>query len=104
MEWTLSKDISSKIPKDQKDKITLGIRPEHLIPQTEKKNDFPAFNAFTELIEPMGNELFVHLSASDIRLTMRCQPDLNIKEGENIHLTFNPQNVHFFNSETGDII
>ena len=99
MEWVLNKDISQKIHKAQSNKVILGIRPEHLIIQTEKVNEFPTISSSIELIEPMGNELFVHLSASDARLTMRCLPDVDIKAGENIKLAFNPNNVHFFNPD-----
>lgn len=104
MEWVLDKDISEKINNAKCEKIILGVRPEHLIIPTEKTKDYPAINAFVELVEPMGNELFVHLLYSDEKLTMRCLPDVEIKAGENHKLAFNPKNVRFFNSNTGDII
>ncbi len=103
-EWVPNNDISLRIKDAQCKKVVLGIRPEHLIIQAENLNEFPVINTCIELIEPMGNELFVHLSISDVRLTMRCLPDVDLKAGENLKLAFNPQNVYFFNTDSGDII
>jgi multiple sugar transport system ATP-binding protein len=102
--WVLTKEISQKINDAQCEKVILGIRPEHLKFQTEKFNEFPDIETIIELIEPMGNELFVHLSMESARLTMRCLPDVDIKAGENIKLAFDPKNVHFFSSDSGDLI
>jgi len=103
-EWVLPNEISQRIKKAQSKKITLGIRPEHLLFQPEKSNTFPEITTIIELIEPMGNELFVHLSIPKMLLTMRCSPDAELKAGENIKLSFNPKNVHFFENDSGDLI
>jgi multiple sugar transport system ATP-binding protein len=103
-DWVLSNEISQKIIKAQCKKITLGIRPEHLFLRADNSNTFPEINTFVELIEPMGNELFVHLSVSETLLTMRCAPDVEIKAGVNMKLAFNPKNVHFFNYDSGNLI
>jgi multiple sugar transport system ATP-binding protein len=104
MKWHMDGDISQKVETAQSYKIDLGIRPEHLFIRSKESDTFPSIDACVELVEPMGNELFVYLNIDDTRLTMRCAPDININANDNLRLSFNPKNVHFFNADTGDII
>ena len=104
IKWDLDKDISQKVEAARCREINMGIRPENLFIQTKDTAHFPSIEAGVDLIELMGNEMFVYLYAGETRLTMRCSPDININTGDNLKLSFNPKNVHFFNAETGNII
>jgi multiple sugar transport system ATP-binding protein len=102
--WELKKDFSDKLNTAQSKKVVLGIRPEHLLIYTEKMNGLPTLDALIELVEPMGNESFVHLSTMGTLLTMRSSPEFDIEVGKSLKLAFNPDKVHFFNAENGDLL
>ncbi len=104
MEWTLDDNISRKMHNAQCSKVILGLRPEHLLIQTDNLSELPAIDVLSELVEPMGNETFVHFSTASSRLTVRCPPDVNVISGEKLKLVFKPANVHFFHPDSGNLI
>jgi hypothetical protein len=54
-------------------------------------------------IEPFGQTNFVRLrSESRVGITSLVNPDLPLKEGEVIGVTFNPDCVHYFDKQTGE--
>jgi hypothetical protein len=54
-------------------------------------------------IEPFGQINFVRLRSKQRQdITSLVNPDLPIKEGEIVGVTFNPESVHYFNKETGE--
>ena len=79
--------------------ITLGIRPENLIlSQKGKKN---ILTAKVIVIEPTGSETHVvmRFGKQDIVAVFRERHPLEI--GQIIHLTYEPEKVHFFDTKTG---
>lgn len=78
----------------------LGVRPESVCLGSLSDPFAIPFNIIT--IEPFGQSTFVRLrSANNIDITSLVGPDLPIKEGETVGVTFNPESVHYFNKETG---
>ena len=77
------------------DKITLGIRPEHVaLPACETN----IINARTTLLEPMGDSTIVYLEATGAAegLTVRAGPDFRIRKGEQATLSLPEQYCHLF--------
>ena len=79
--------------------ITLGIRPENLI--LSKKGRKNTLNAKVIVIEPTGSETHVvmRFGKQDIVAVFRERHPLEI--GQIIHLTYEPEKVHFFDTKTG---
>jgi multiple sugar transport system ATP-binding protein len=79
--------------------ITLGIRPENLI--LSKKGRKNTLNAKVIVIEPTGSETHVvmRFGKQDIVAVFRERHPLEI--GQTIHLTYEPEKVHFFDTKTG---
>ncbi len=74
--------------------LVLGIRPEDIsIANGTNKN---VFLANVEIIEQMGNEVFVQLLIDTSEITARLPADANLKIGEKSQFTFNPEKCHFF--------
>ncbi|KAF0249447.1 MAG: maltose/maltodextrin transport system ATP-binding protein, partial [bacterium] len=75
--------------------LVLGIRPEDIsiANDTNNKN---VFLANVEIIEQMGNEIFVQLLIDTSEITARLPADANLKIGEKSQFTFNPEKCHFF--------
>jgi multiple sugar transport system ATP-binding protein len=79
--------------------ITLGIRPENLI--LSKKGRKNTLTAKVIVIEPTGSETHVvmRFGKQDIVAVFRERHPLEI--GQTIHLTYEPEKVHFFDTKTG---
>jgi len=77
--------------------VVLGIRPEHIM---IGRNGTSA--TFTlDLIEPVGNEVFVYASAGGNQIVARVPPQDMPQIGKPINLTFDPASLHFFDPESG---
>jgi len=74
--------------------IAMGIRPEHV--------SIGAGTQFTlDLIEPIGNEVFVYASAGDHHVVARVAPQELPAIGSPITLGFDPAHLHFFDAQSG---
>ena len=100
-------------------KITLGVRPEDVY---ESKNSRQVadptalIDAKTDVLEPMGNEVFIYLLLSedaeasmdtanaDDQLLMSTDPDSTLTEDENIEVVLDRSKVHLFDASTGRAI
>lgn len=77
--------------------VVLGIRPEHIL---VGRNGTAA--TFTlDLVEPVGNEMFVYASAGANQIVARVPPREMPQIGTPIDLTFDANSLHFFDRETG---
>ncbi|MDQ6802214.1 MAG: sn-glycerol-3-phosphate ABC transporter ATP-binding protein UgpC [Acidobacteriota bacterium] len=74
--------------------IVLGIRPEHV--------GVGAGPTFTlDLVEPIGNEMFIYASAGSNHVVARVAPQELPKVGSPISLSFDAEHLHFFDGATG---
>ena len=81
--------------------VVLGVRPESVSLGTTSNEDSLPFEILT--IEPFGQINFVRLRSKQRQdITSLVNPDLPLKEGEIVGVTFNPESVHYFNKETGE--
>ena len=85
--------------------VTLGIRPEHLLvserPATSAPGGkSPPVEARVEVVEPMGSESHVHLSAGAGRLVIRTDSHAPLQSGDTIRLDVLVEKMHFFDPET----
>jgi multiple sugar transport system ATP-binding protein len=80
--------------------VVLGIRPEHIM---IGRNGTSA--TFTlDLVEPVGNEVFVYATAGGNQIVARVPPQEMPPIGRPIELTFDPASMHFFDPQTGSRI
>jgi ABC-type sugar transport system ATPase subunit len=80
-------------------RLEVGIRPEHLaiVPEGAR--------AVVELVEPAGNETFVHLDADGVALVARLEPDRAPTVGSSARVAVSvPGRVHVFDAETGEAL
>ena len=89
--------------KPYKDKeIIWGIRPEHLIPVSERVAN--SFSATISVVEPMGNEMFLYLDLNGKAVIARVESGLSCNIGEKIQMKPLIEKSHFFNPKTGERI
>ncbi len=82
--------------------IIFGIRPEDLYSET----DAPAVpyraqaKATVEVVEPMGNEIFVYLTTGENPLVARLSPRSETQVGSPLPLIFDMSKAHFFDPDS----
>jgi multiple sugar transport system ATP-binding protein len=84
--------------------ITLGIRPEHLVefqPGDPNVPEDSKIHAKVDVVELLGNEIFVYLTTSaDRTITARMDPNLRLKRGQEIVVSSPSERMHFFDPQT----
>ena len=79
-------------------RVALGIRPEHLQPAGIGKT---AFEAHVDLIEPVGNEVFVNLRFVGQPLVARMPPQVLPEPGQGLRVTVENAVLHCFDPDSG---
>ncbi|WP_226006888.1 ABC transporter ATP-binding protein [Natrinema salinisoli] len=102
--------------------VTMGVRPEDIYPG--RSEDSPAsasavIDATTDVLEPMGDEIFVYLtlddsggqmmtsgeaSAASNQLLMSVDPDSAIEEDDQVSVVLDRSKIHLFETESGEAI
>jgi multiple sugar transport system ATP-binding protein len=82
--------------------VTMGVRPEHLVEVSRLPGFIPgmAIPVTVDIVEQLGNEIFVYLLAGSTLLTARMVPDMGIHRGDRIEVSPLPENLHFFDPST----
>lgn len=81
-------------------RLTIGVRPEwiHLSDATNPAATFPAK---VEVIERMGSDTFVTLSAGKHELTARLKPSIPVEMNETHEFAFDMAQARLFDEKTG---
>jgi len=93
--------------KDYVDKeVILGIRPEHLYDASLKNNKktTPHQKVQVDVVEPIGNEIFVYFSADNQSYCMRMIPEKMYRAGENIEIVLDLNKIYFFDKNNEERI
>jgi multiple sugar transport system ATP-binding protein len=76
----------------------LGLRPEHITMANGKSN---AVEARALVVEPMGNEILLHLELDAGRAIARLGPELVPEPGASYRMSLHGENGHLFAQDTG---
>lgn len=109
---SLSNELTFKAPKQYKkifekynDKeLILGIRPEDIHLKQKDTSDAVAYRSVLEVVEPMGNEIFIYFKIDKTQMTGRVTPDTNVRAGMPIAIMFDETKLKYFDSSTGERI
>ncbi|MCC6312384.1 MAG: sn-glycerol-3-phosphate ABC transporter ATP-binding protein UgpC [Thermomicrobiales bacterium] len=82
--------------------VTMGIRPEHLqersrVPGATSADSIPVT---VDVVELLGNEIFVYLENQSTTFTSRMPPDVHLTRGQKIEVSVEPDKLHFFDPKT----
>jgi len=86
--------------KSKTDKIILGIRPEHLVPGQFAGNE-EAIESLIQVVEPMGNETFIHCQTGKSSFTVRTTQPHSFQTGKKLHLKPDIAMIQLFNTADG---
>jgi ABC-type sugar transport system ATPase subunit len=86
-------------PFDNHDRVTLGVRPEHIEISATERHGWP--KATVHVTELMGNETFVFLRLEDAKIIARAGPDFRADMDTVVWFRINSDKCHFFDPESG---
>jgi multiple sugar transport system ATP-binding protein len=94
----LAKDFTDKTERE----VILGVRPEHLydISITKNPNLSSAQKIQVDVVEPIGNEIFVYFSEGENSYCMRMAPEKLHRPGEKIEIALDLSKIYFFDKDT----
>ncbi|HVT31420.1 MAG TPA: sn-glycerol-3-phosphate ABC transporter ATP-binding protein UgpC [Rhodanobacteraceae bacterium] len=78
--------------------ILVGVRPEDLVLAGDADAD--AIEATLEVVEPVGNEIFLNLRRGDQAIVMRVPPRTMPETGTTLRIAMKPERVHLFDAKT----
>ena len=81
--------------------IVLGLRPEHLHCAPTPESSRAQFEATLEVVEPVGNEMFLNLRWGSLELVARVPPQNLPAPGEVLRMGFDPSRLHAFDATDG---
>ncbi|MCX6151272.1 MAG: TOBE domain-containing protein, partial [Ignavibacteriales bacterium] len=89
-------DKNEKLMDQQEKEVTVGIRPEDISDTKTDNKNMQQIEATLEVVEPMGNEIFLYFTLADsqiiARIPAREKPDV----GKKVNLYLNLDKLHFF--------
>jgi multiple sugar transport system ATP-binding protein len=98
-EQKITDEIKSLIDK----KAILGIRPEDVFDYTNPKvRNFESsfIKGLVDIVEPLGSELYVHMTVGNENMIGRLEPNVQIKPSEQFKAFIDPEKIHLFHPET----
>lgn len=85
--------------------VAFGIRPEDLGSEAaEKMADAPRIKATIEVVEPMGSETYLYLSAGEHSFISRISSQHRVTVGETLELPMVMERAHLFDGRTENVI
>jgi multiple sugar transport system ATP-binding protein len=102
----LSSEQASRLGEYSGRQVYLGIRPEDVY-GPDHLPDLPAGQSIqteVDVIEPMGNELFVYANAGSAQFVARVDPRQKTRVGETLPMTLDMSKAHFFDAESEEQI
>ena len=101
-EIELPDPIRKKLMTYQNRQVVMGVRPEHLydVSLVQSKTISKPQKIEVDVVEPIGNEIFVYFSDVDHNYCMRMAPDKLPQPGEKIEIAVDLNHVYFFDPES----
>ncbi len=88
--------------------VTMGIRPEHIVESTHVPAGVVPEESFipvtVDVVELLGNEIFVYLDTRNATITARMDPDVKLERGQEVKVALEPSKLHFFDAQTDETI
>jgi multiple sugar transport system ATP-binding protein len=94
--------IASALKPYASKEVTFGLRPEDIYEKgfSEGAREKVPVQATLEVLEPMGNELFLYLTTGSNAIVARVDVHEAPKVGQKVDLIFDMSKAHFFDAET----
>jgi multiple sugar transport system ATP-binding protein len=86
--------------------IWIGIRPEDIYDsaETAPRNSFRQVETKLEVVEPMGNEIFLYFTIDGVQVVARIPAREKPQAGSTTPLFIDTEKLHFFDASTEEVI
>ncbi len=100
--FELPDEIAAKLKEQSGKSVILGIRPEHIyeVGEERKKNVSSPQKIQIDVVEPVGNEIFLYFGEEEHSYCMRMVPEKLHRAGEVIEVVFDFSRMYFFDVES----
>jgi multiple sugar transport system ATP-binding protein len=91
-----------RVPRSAGPRVLLGVRPEdvRIEPAFVAAHPETRLETSVDVVEPLGAEQHVHLTAGPVTLVARAASDLRLTPGQPLAVALNPEKLHLFDAET----
>ncbi len=96
--FILAKQHSEKLKNYIGKEITIGIRPENILLESVNSGSIP-IEVVLEVIEPMGNEIFLYFELGVGMFISRVKAQENLMPGKKIQVYLESDKIYFFDKE-----
>ncbi len=80
--------------------VTMGIRPEDMHEVSPQDSPASIFEAQVDVVEPLGNEIYLDMKVNGAELVARVSSDITVKMGQKIKLAASVEKLHAFDQQT----
>jgi len=80
--------------------VIMGCRPEDIHEAASQDSANSAVEAFVEVVEPIGHEIYLVVKAGPAEITARVSPDTPVRAGRTIKLSVTTEKLHAFDPQT----
>ena len=94
----VARDEADAIAKYNGHELIVGVRPEDLMLAANDATDATTLEARLEVVEPVGNEIFLNLRYGDAPLVMRIPPQEIPATGSTLRVAIKPGRWHLFDA------
>ena len=97
----IPEDKAAKVREHGGQEYIFGIRPEDIRKRRSKQEDYAEGHITAEvmMIEPLGKEMFVNLSAGDVHFLAIIGANFPLEMNEKVELTLNMDKMHLFEKD-----
>lgn len=95
-----------RLAKYENKRVVFGIRPENIYDRlfAQAASDEFTITATVEVVEPVGSEIYLHLSTGSNNFVARVSPHDTARENQDLQVVFDMTKAHFFDAETEETI
>ena len=87
------------------EKLLLGLRPEHITEASaHPEPGVESFDALLDVTEPMGMETLIYFTLEGAQICGRVNPNAGARDGGQLRLAVDLNNMHLLNEGTGAVI
>jgi multiple sugar transport system ATP-binding protein len=101
LKFSIPEDLRKKLEPFKDKNVAIGIRPEniynHFRDDIENNSNLIKISVKLEVVEPMGNEVYLYFSTSTAQITARMETQSIPSAGSTIDLYIDLNKSHFFN-------
>ena len=80
--------------------VTIGIRPEHIITGELSKKAPITTNVIVKLVEPMGSDTLVYANLSETQIRIRMEGNAKVEAGDKLEIGIDPSRASLFDTKS----